>query len=164
MDRKWKTIFFLFQGLFREYPIVSYCWDVECTINLQNFMKIVRAIFDKMKILNIFLMWTSLNFEGRSKTKKMAGDICKGTPDTEFERDWFRPRVRKSRYWGEILQSPIHCYDVTKPPYLFSGELCTSSLHCKLLFVYICSVSAEVSASLYSKYVNQTSYWRSGRQ
>ena len=37
---------------------------------------------------------------------------------------------------GKRLKSPIHCCDVTKPPYLFSGELCTSPLHCKLLFVY----------------------------
>ena len=51
-------------------------------------MKIVVAIFEKMKILNFFLMWTTLNFEGRSKTKKRAGDIYKGTLDIEFERDW----------------------------------------------------------------------------
>ena len=37
---------------------------------------------------------------------------------------------------GKRFKSPIHCFDVTKPPYLFSGELCTSPLHCKLLFVY----------------------------
>ena len=37
---------------------------------------------------------------------------------------------------GKLFQSPIHCCDVTKPPYLFSGELCTSPSHCKLLFVY----------------------------
>ena len=37
---------------------------------------------------------------------------------------------------GETLQSPIHCCDVTNPPYLFSGELCTSTLHCERLFVY----------------------------
>ena len=37
---------------------------------------------------NFFLMWTTLNFEGRSKTKKRARDICKGTLDIEFERDW----------------------------------------------------------------------------
>ena len=47
-----------------------------------------------------------------------------------------RPRVRKSRYWGEMLLSPIHCYDVTKPPYLLSGELCTSPLHSNRLYVY----------------------------
>ena len=34
-----------------------------------------------------------------------------------------RSRVRKSRYSGETLQSPIHCCDLTKLPYLFSGEL-----------------------------------------
>ena len=44
--------------------------------------------------------------------------------------------MRKSRYGWETVQSPIHCCDVTKLPYLFSGELCTSPLHCKLLFVY----------------------------
>ena len=51
-------------------------------------MKIVGAIFEKMKILNSFLMLTTLNFEGRSKTKKRARDICKGILDIEFERDW----------------------------------------------------------------------------
>ena len=33
-------------------------------------------------------MWTTLNFEGRSKTKKRARDICKGILDIECERDW----------------------------------------------------------------------------
>ena len=37
---------------------------------------------------------------------------------------------------GNAFKSPIHCCDVMKPPYLFSGELCTSPLHCKLLFLY----------------------------
>ena len=45
-------------------------------------------------------------------------------------------RVRKSRYWGEMLLSPIHCCDITKPPYLLNGELCTSPLHSNRLFVY----------------------------
>ena len=35
-----------------------------------------------------FLMRTILNFEGRSKTKNRARDICKGTLDIECERDW----------------------------------------------------------------------------
>ena len=64
----------------------------------------------------------------------------------------------------ETLQSPIHCCDVTKPPYLFSGEVCTSSLHCKRFFVYTVCCRRAVSASLCSEHVNQTSYWRSGRQ
>ena len=46
------------------------------------------------------------------------------------------PRVCKSRYWGEMLLSPIHCCDVTKPPYLLRGELCTSPLHSNRLFVF----------------------------
>ena len=34
-------------------------------------------------------MWTTLNFGGRSKTKKKtAGDNCKGTVHIECERDW----------------------------------------------------------------------------
>ena len=40
-------------------------------------------------------MWTTLHFEGRSKTnkkkeerKRETGNICKGTPDIEFEQDW----------------------------------------------------------------------------
>ena len=50
--------------------------------------------------------------------------------------NWSKTRVRKSRYWRETLQLPIHCCDVMLPPYLFRGELCTSPLHCKLVFVY----------------------------
>ena len=42
-------------------------------------------------------MWTTLHSEGRSKTnkkkkkkerKKETENICKGTPDIEFEQDW----------------------------------------------------------------------------
>ena len=33
-------------------------------------------------------MWTTLTFEGRSKTKKKARDICKRILDIECERDW----------------------------------------------------------------------------
>ena len=33
-------------------------------------------------------MWTTLNFEGRSKTKKRAGDIFKGTLNIEFQQDY----------------------------------------------------------------------------
>ena len=35
-----------------------------------------------------------------------------------------------------MLLSPIHCCDVTKPPYLRSGELCTSPLHSNRLYLY----------------------------
>ena len=32
-------------------------------------------------------MWTTLNFEGKSKTKKQAGGICKGALDKDCEQD-----------------------------------------------------------------------------
>ena len=52
-------------------------------------MKIVEAVFQKTKIFYFFLMWTTLHFEGRSKTKEgETGNICKGTPDIEFGQDW----------------------------------------------------------------------------
>ena len=60
----------------------------ECTINPQNLMKIVVVIFEKIKILNYFLLWTTLNFEGRSKTKKRPKYICKGTLEIECEWVW----------------------------------------------------------------------------
>ena len=56
--------------------------------NPQNFMKIFEVVFQKTKFFNFFLMWTTLNFEGRSKTKKKEGDNCKWPPDIEFEQDW----------------------------------------------------------------------------
>ena len=49
-------------------------------------MKIVSAIFEE--ILNFFLMWTTLNFGGRSKKKKWAKNICRGTLDIECEWEW----------------------------------------------------------------------------
>ena len=61
----------------------------ECIIIPQNLIKIVGAIFEKMKILNFFLMWTTLNFGGKSKTRKRARDICERTLDIDFERDWW---------------------------------------------------------------------------
>ena len=50
-------------------------------------MKIVGAIFEKIKILNFYLMWTSLNFGCRSKTKYEQKNICRGTLGIESERD-----------------------------------------------------------------------------
>ena len=57
-------------------------------------MKIVRAIFEKIEILNFFLMWTTLNIKvplvlrvGR-KWKWRAGDNYKSILNIEFEQDW----------------------------------------------------------------------------
>ena len=48
-----------------------------------------------------------------------------------------RPRVHKSQYWGEMLQVPHPLLWRNVASLLARGELCTSPLHCKLLFVYI---------------------------
>ena len=46
-----------FQGFFREKPIVSHVWVSNIgTINPQNLIKIVGAIFEKIKIFNFFRM------------------------------------------------------------------------------------------------------------
>ena len=50
-------------------------------------MKIVLAIFEKIENLNFFLMWTTLNFRSRGKTKKSTRDIYMRTLYIEFERD-----------------------------------------------------------------------------
>ena len=54
-----------------------------------------EAVFQKTKIFYFFLMWTTLHFKGRSKKNKRKKErkgqtvnICKGTPDIEFEQDW----------------------------------------------------------------------------
>ena len=57
-----------------------------CSINPQDLIKIVGAIFEKTKILNFFPIWTTLKLRGREKTKK-TWDIYKRTLDIEFERD-----------------------------------------------------------------------------
>ena len=58
----------------------------ECTINQQNLMKIVGAIFKKMKILNFFLCELPLILRVDRKRKKRAGYICKRTLDIERQR------------------------------------------------------------------------------
>ena len=58
----------------------------ECTINPQNLMKVIAAVFQKMKIFYFFLMGSTLNFGGRSKRKRRRVDICKGILYVEFER------------------------------------------------------------------------------
>ena len=60
----------------------------ECTINPQNLIKIVGAIFEKIKILKIFFSCELPLILGvGGKVKKTARDIYKRTPCIEFERD-----------------------------------------------------------------------------
>ena len=58
----------------------------ECTINPQNFKKIVEAVFQK----TIFFSQCELPLilGVTRKRKEKAENICKGTPDIEFEQDW----------------------------------------------------------------------------
>ena len=51
-------------------------------------MKIVGAIFGKMKILYFFLCELLLILRVGRKRKKWARDICKGTLDIELKLDW----------------------------------------------------------------------------
>ena len=68
--------------------------------------------------------------------------------DMNIEAWISRPRVRKSRYWGETLQSPIHRCEVSLLVQwrTLNACLCIS-----------CAVGAAVSTSLLSEHVNQTS-------
>ena len=52
-------------------------------------------------------MWTTLNFESRSKKEKETENIFKGTPDIEFEQDWLVGLGATLRDRGKILVSRI---------------------------------------------------------
>ena len=78
-----------------------------------------------------------------------------------YESHRSTPRVCKSRYWGVNASVPLPLLEVTRPPYFFSGELCTSPFAC---LCTPCAVGPAVSASLCSEHVNETPYLRSGRQ
>ena len=96
--KKIKKYYSSYKDFFREKPIVAIFLGFECTINPQNLIIIVGAIFEKMKILNFFLMWTTLNFEYRSKTKKKSWRCLQGDPRYRMWTRlvcWFRCYVRR---------------------------------------------------------------------
>ena len=63
-DHTEKLFFFYFLRIFPGKADSAILLGFECTINPQNLIKIVGAIFEKIKILIYFLMWTTLNFGG----------------------------------------------------------------------------------------------------
>ena len=71
---------------------MSYCWAsnlyIYKSVSHKIWWKSFEAFLEKMKILNFFLMWTTLNFGGRLKTKKSAKIFAGGALDIEYERDW----------------------------------------------------------------------------
>ena len=85
-----KVLFFPVSGIFSGKAECVTFLGFECTVNPQNLVKIVRAIFEKMKmkILNFFLCELPLILRVDRKREKRARGICKGTLDIEFERDW----------------------------------------------------------------------------
>ena len=85
-DRQLKTIF-LVSGIFPGKADSVILLGFECTINTLNLNKIVKAIFEKIEILNFFLCELPLILGVARKRKEQAEDICKGTPDNEFEQD-----------------------------------------------------------------------------
>ena len=86
--QKIKNKFSSFKDFFSRKADSAIWLGFECTIDPQNFMKIVGAIFEKIKILNFFLMWLPLILRVDHKRKQRARDICNGTLVIEFERDW----------------------------------------------------------------------------
>ena len=88
-DRKLKNIF-LVRKIFPGKTDSAIFLGFECTINPQHVIKILGAIFEKMKILYFFLreLPLILRVDRKRKKKKQAGDICKGNLDVECERDW----------------------------------------------------------------------------
>ena len=116
-------IFSSFREFFTEKPIVILC-GFNCRTNPPKFdLNRLKPFFRKSKFL--LLMLTTLNFRSRGELKNGSRHLHEDPryPISTRSVNWFRPRVRKSRYSGETLQSPIHCCDVTKLPNLFSGEL-----------------------------------------
>ena len=50
----------------------------------QNLMKVVKSVFVKIYIFNLFLCELPLIFRVDKKTKNLPRDICKRTLDIEF--------------------------------------------------------------------------------
>ena len=85
-SRRLKTIF-LVSGIFSGKADSVILLGFECTINLENLIKIVGEIFEEIKILFFISCELPLILGVEGKLKK-ARDICKRTLDIEFEQDW----------------------------------------------------------------------------
>ena len=86
MDSKLKNNF-LVSWIFSEKTDSIILLGVETTINPQNFIKIVDAIFMKIGIfIFLFLMWTIVNLRGRGELKIKGPGYLQRAPDIEFQR------------------------------------------------------------------------------
>ena len=80
---------FLVSGIFPGKADSAIFLGFECTINPQNLIKIVEAIFWENENFNFFSVCElPLILRVGRKRKKRVGYICKGTLDIACERDW----------------------------------------------------------------------------
>ena len=79
MYRKLKTIFLL-SGIFPGKADSVILLGFECTINPQNLIKIVRAIFEKFEILSFFLCELPLILGVGGKLKKNGSRYLQEDP------------------------------------------------------------------------------------
>ena len=112
-DRKLKTIF-LVSGICPGKADSVILLGFECAINPQNLMKIVGAIFEKIKIFNFFLKWTNHNFRGRVKTKKKK-DSKYLQEDPRYRIwtrsvNWFRLCDRRRTDWHTHTHTYTHTH------------------------------------------------------
>ena len=84
--KKIKKNIFLIAGIFSGKADTIILLGFEYTINPEDLMKIVWAIFWENG--NFFLCELPLILRVDPKQEKQAWDICKGTLDIEYEQDW----------------------------------------------------------------------------
>ena len=111
-DGKLKTNFLL-SGIFPEKTNSVILLGFDYTINPQNLIKIVRAIFEKFEIINFFLMWTTLNFRGRGKTKKNGSRYLHEDPRYRIwaiSVNWFRLYVRRRSHRQTHTHTHIYTF------------------------------------------------------
>ena len=92
----------------------------ESIVNLQNLIKIVRAIFEKIEILNFFLCELSLILGVGEKLKKTARDIYMRTLYIEFELD--RSIGLGSTFGDGHTDRYTHIHFFSKKTFLGSGS------------------------------------------
>ena len=73
--KKIKNIFLAVSGIFSGKADSVTLLGFECTINPQNLIKIVGAIFEKMKIFFLCELPLVLRVDRKRKKKKQVGDI-----------------------------------------------------------------------------------------
>ena len=109
--------------------------------NLYFWHNVIVTIHEYTECLKLMYTYLESYFSTTKWDRNTIFVVCdpKGT-ETEATRSLFfmclNHGCANHDTEGKRFKSPIHCCDVTRPPYLFSGELCTCTSHYKLLFVH----------------------------